>query len=323
MRVVYIFCTMLFIVTPARASEWKITLYLDGAIFMQEITVAGNVAEISLPPAMQPGSLRIKPLGGSSIEQVEVVPVKPDRKIEKEKANLLKRRYALQDRLQALDAKETVFKSAAKSQSGKSPRRTKTNPDPMKAVREGTEFAISELEGVYRTRRITEAELKTVETGLSAIDSEGRGRIAKVRMCEKGTRLRVSFLRTDLKWVPSYDFRLNKPGELDVVMHVQLPQIGKGTVTGVVPAAMSDAADEALLSVPREGFPQLAVFTFPFEQGKFSSVPTSSISFSFKNLSVRKLPPGEATCYLRGEYLGKTMFDGSLPGVSTMLSFGR
>ena len=65
--------------------------------------------------------------------------------------------------MQALEAKETVFKAAAKSQSGKAPRKTKTNPDPLAGVRQATEYAIAQLESVYRARRMAESDLNSVE----------------------------------------------------------------------------------------------------------------------------------------------------------------
>ncbi len=69
-------------------------------------------------------------------------------------AKLAYRRDALGDRLKALNAREAIFKSAAKSQSGKAPRKSKTNTEPLTAVRQGTEFAIAQLENVYHARRM-------------------------------------------------------------------------------------------------------------------------------------------------------------------------
>jgi hypothetical protein len=316
-------CIMLFLALPVEAASRSVTFYLDGALFEQEITVTKGSTDVYLPAAMNAGSLRIKPLDGSSIAQVDIFPVKPDQKHTREVTQLTKRRDALMDRLQALDAREAVFKAAAKSQSGKSPRKTKTNPDPMAIVRQGTEFAIAQLESVYRARRVTEGDLKSIEERLAAMNKEGTGRVARVRMSGKGGRMAVSYLRSDLKWIPAYDFRLNKPGEADVVMRALLPKIEKGAVTKVVPAILAEAADEAALPVPPDIFPQIAAFNFSVDQEKSSSTPVSSISFSFRNSSARRLPAGEVSCYRRGEFLGKTIFGGSLPGDASTLAFGR
>jgi hypothetical protein len=273
---------------------------------------------------MQAGSLRIKPLGGGLIDQVEIVPARPDPKSIRETAKLVERRDALRDRLQALEAKETVFKAAAKSQSGKAPRKTKTNPDPLAGVRQATEYAIGQLEGVYRARRTAEGELNFIEARLTAIKSEGSGCVAKVRLSRQKGRIAVSYSRSDLKWIPFYDFRLNKAGEADVSIRAFVPKMEKGVAVTVVAALLAEAADEKALSVPVGiSSPQLAAFTFPVEQEKFSSNPLTVISFSFKNSSIRRLPAGEASCYLRGEYMGKTGFSGALPGEIRELAFGK
>jgi hypothetical protein len=263
---------------------------------------------------MQAGSLRIKPLGGCVIERVEIVPAKSDPRRTREMAKLTERRDSLTDRLQALDAREAIFKVAAKSQSGKAPRKTKTNPEPLVAVRQGTEYALAQLEGVYRARRMAESEVKSVEARLTSMKREGNASVAKVRLAGREARILVSYLRSDLKWVPTYDFRLNKSGEVSVVMRAVLPDMGKEITVAVVPAILAEAANEAALPVPGKGYPQVASFTFPVEQEKFSSTTMAGLFFSFRNLSTRKLPAGEASCYLQGEYLGTTSFSGSVPG---------
>jgi hypothetical protein len=314
---------VLFLVTPAPAAGRNVTLYLDGARFENEVSTVNGLMEVSLPAAMQAGSLRIKPLGGGLIDQVEIVPARPDPKSIRETAKLVERRDALRDRLQALEAKETVFKVAAKTQSGKAPRKTKTNPDPLAGIRHATEYAIGQLEGIYRARRMAEGDLNSIEARLTAIKSEGNGSVAKVRLLRQKGRIAVSYSRSDLKWIPFYDFRLNKGGEADVIIRAFLPKMEKGATLAVVATLLAEAADEKAMSVPAGIFPQLAVFTFPVEQEKFSSTPLSSISFSFRNSSTRRLPAGEASCYLRGEYMGKTAFSGALPGDIRELAFGK
>ena len=324
MRLVYAICTMLFLVSPVAAAGRNVTLYLDGARFENEVSTANGLMAVALPAAMQTGSLRIKPLGGSMIDQVEIVPARPDPKSIRETAKLVERRDALRDRLQALEAKETIFKAAAKSQSSKAPRKTKTNPDPLTGVRQATEYAIAQLESVYRARRMAESGLNSIEARLTAIKSEGNGSVAKVRLLRQKGRIAVSYSSSDLKWVPSYDFRLNKAGEADVIIRAILPKMEKGVTVTVVAALLAEAADEKALSGPAGiPSPQLAAFTFPVEHEKSSSTTLSSISFSFRNSSIRRLPAGEASCYFRGEYMGKTAFSGALPGETRELAFGK
>ncbi len=323
MRFVAVVFFTFILAMPVGAANRNVTLYLDGALVEQEFTVTKGLAEISLPAAMNTGSLRIKPLDGGSIEQVDILQAKPDRGRAREVAKLIKQRDALTDRMQALDTRETIFRSAAKSQSGKSPRKTKTNPDPMAVVKQGTEFAMAQLENVYRARRLTERELKSVEARLAAMDKEGPGSLARVRMSGKGGRMYVSYLRSDMKWIPAYDFRLNRPGEADVALRALLPEIENIAITKVVPNNLSDAAGEVALSVPPGKSSQIAQFIFHLDQENYSSTPVSSISFSFKNSSAKKLPAGEVSCYRQGEFLGKIAFRGALPGDASTLEFGR
>lgn len=323
MRLISAICIVLFLVMPAGAASRNVTLYLDGARLEQEFTTTKGLMEVPLPAAMQAGSLRINPLDGSLIDQVEIVPARPDPKRLRETAKLVERRDALMDRMQALEAKETVFKAAAKSQSGKAPRKTKTNPDPLAGVRQGTEYAIAQLEGVYRARRMAESDLKCIEARLAVIKREGNDSVAKVRLLRQRGRIAVSYFRPDMKWIPIYDFRLTKAGEAEVIIRAFLPKMEKGATVAVVTALLAGASDEKALSVPSESVPQIAVFTFPIEKEKFSSAPLSPISFSFRNSSTRRLPAGEASCYRQGEYLGKTAFSGALPGDIRELSFGN
>lgn len=314
MRLFSALCALLLLAAPAGAAGRLITLYLDGARFEYEATTAKGFLEVSLPASMQAGSLRIKPVGGCVIERVEIVPARSDPRLTREMAKLTQRRDSLTDRLQALAAREAIFKVAAKSQSGKAPRKTKTNPEPLASVRQGTEYALAQLEGVYRARRMAESELKTVEARLTSTKREGNAAVAKVRLSGREARILVSYLRPDLKWVPTYAFRLNKSGEVNVFLSAVLPDLEKEIKVAVVPAILAEAANEAALPVPGKGFPQVASFTFPVEQEKFSAAPMAALSFSFRNLSTRKLPAGEASCYRQEEYLGETSFSGSLPG---------
>ena len=323
MRLISAIITVLLLATTAVAAGRNVTLYLDGARFENEVSTVNGFMEVALPAAMQAGSLRIKPLGGGLIDQVEIVPARPNPKSIRETAKLVERRDALRDRLQALEAKETVFKAAAKSQSSKAPRKTKTNPDPLASVRQATEYAIAQLESVYRARRMAEGELNSIEARLTAIKSEGSGSVAKVRLLREKGRIAVSYSRSDLKWIPFYDFRLNKAGEADVIIRAFLPKMEKGVTVTVVAALLAEAGDENAMSVPAGSLPQIATFTFPVEQEKVSSTPLTFVSFSFKNSLIRRLPAGEASCYLRGEYMGKAAFSGALPGEIRELAFGK
>ena len=323
MRLILALCAVIILTASADAASKSVTLYLDGARVESETTINNECGEVLLPATMKEDSLRIKPLNGCTIAHVEVTPVKRNPTHFKEMAKLADRRDALGDRLKALDAREAIFKSAAKSQSGKAPRKSKTNTDPLTAVRQGTEFAIAQLENVYHARRMTESELKSVEARLAELQQEVNGSLARVCLTAKKGRVLINYLRNDLKWSPAYDFRLDKTGEVNIVMRAVFPNMGKEAIVSVVSATLAEAAGEVALPFLTVVSPQVASFSFPVDKEKRSITPQSNLVFSFRNLSERNLPAGEASCFMNGEYLGKTAFNGSLPGEVKEMVFGK
>ncbi|HEX8961261.1 MAG TPA: hypothetical protein VF775_06785 [Geobacteraceae bacterium] len=324
MRLVTILCAALLVATPAVAAVKRITFYLDGARVESETVAPKGYLEVSLPRGMEAGSLRVRPLQGGTLARVEVVPARPDPKLQRELARLTERKELLGDRLKALDTREEIFRAAAKSQSGKAPRKTKTNREPLEEIRKGTEFAIAQLEGVYRARRTVENDLKRVEAQLSSLREKGNvgGSVARVWLAGKGGKVVISYLHAGLKWNPVYDFRVTGGGDVEVVMNALLPDTEKGAAVAVVPALLADGQGMPELSAPHGGSVRIASFRSPIDSEHFSPFPQPSIALSFQNRSGKRLPPGEATCYLKGEYLGKAPFSGCLPGEARTIEFG-
>jgi len=309
---------------PHGGGSRSLTLYLDGAREEYQTTIITDKAAFSLPPSIKEGSLRIKTLDGCQIEEIVLEPGKSDPQITRSIAKLMERRGALVDRLKALELRESIFISAAKSQSGKSLRKSKSNPEPLTAVKQGTEYAITQLEGVYRARRIAEAELKSLEEKTEAMKNVTKGKDARIRLSRKGCRIEASYIRTDFKWIPTYDFRLDKTGEADVFLRAIIPRVETGAHVSVVPSLLNSGdCLETVWANINQGTKLVASFRFPVEQEKYSSKPISSISFIFKNQSRVKLPPGETSCFFQGEYLGKALFKGAGPGESMGLAFGN
>jgi hypothetical protein len=325
MKFLQVLFVLLLTVLPSAVFARSVTFYLDGARVEREVVAAKGYLEMQFPPGMEAGSLRVRPLHGASLARVEVVPARPDRKVGSDLAGLAERRDLLTDRLQALAVREEIFRAAAKSQSGKAPRKTKNNREPLEEIRKGTEFAIAQLEGVYRLRRKAENELKVVEMRLSALKEAGNvgGCVARVWFTGKEGRAVVSYLQPTLKWTPSYDFRVNSGTEVEMVLYALLPQVEKGANIAVVPALLAEASTEQALPAAGEGPARITSYRFPIENVRSTSFPQPALSFSFRNSSGKRLPPGDATCYRQGEYIGKTAFTGSLPGESGELGFGK
>ena len=323
MRLLLTFCIMLLSSTPAvAASAGKATLYLDGARFETEAVASKGYVEVPIPAAMETGSLRIRPLRGT-LARVEVVPARHGTKREREVARQVERKEQIAARLKALDVREEIFRAAAKSQSGKAPRKSKTNREPLEEIRKGTEFAMSQLESVYRAQRQARDELKVVENRLSLLREPGNtGSIARIWFAGKDGRAVVSWLQAAQRWTPVYDFRLLSRTEGELTLNALLPKFAPGTAVAVVPALLAEGSAQKPLAASSEGVVPITSLQFTVQNEDYSPDPQPAVSFSFVNGS-GKLPPGEATCYRLGVYLGKVLFPGSVAGEVREVAFGR
>lgn len=300
----------------------RATLFLDGALIERELPAKGGVVELSLPAGVDPATVRVSPLGNGKVTSVDFMPLRVPKQIEKEIAQLDERRKALDDRLKALAVREEVFKAAAKSQSGKSPRKTKTNPQPLATIRQGTEYAISQLEAVYRMTRKATEDRAAVESRLAILKREGNvgGKLLKVRVSGKEERIAVRYAQKDLHWEPSADIRIKHPaGELLLSPH--LPQLPAGMSVTIVPAVMEQksAAPSYELSSAKSNLP----FPLTIEREEALSGVLPVYRFVFANPLPPALLPLTVSCYRQGEYLGRSTISPVPDGQKTELTCGK
>jgi len=320
--VLLLMCT----VFQAKASAGTITYYLDGAKVEYEAKAKRGYLEVRLPAVTIANSLRVKPLDGCSVTRVEIMPVKPDAKTAKEMAGLVERKNILKDRLKALDTKEEIFKAAAKSQSGRAVRKTKTNPEPMTNIRKGTEFAIAQLESVYTVRRRTENELSALEPRIESLqkDSGSGCSVGKVWLTGNTGKVRIAYLLVERKWLPMYSFSLDGSGFLHTVIRADYPDPGRATSVYVVPLPLADdAVGSGVPLAVSERFGKVAEYRIPLEKEEFTRSPVPSMMFSFKAPSNTFLPAGIAACFRQGEFLGNMNFTGCRPNELKTLAFGK
>src|ERR1035437_1701410 len=143
-------CLLFMLLSAAAASAGSsMTCYSDGTIVVRDAVATKGVVEVPIASGLLDGTLKVDPSAGTSIVRVDITPTRSDSRSDKELEALIEQRQRLEDRLLALNTREEIFKSAAKSQSGKAPRKTKSNPDPIQTLRQGTDFAIAQLETVY------------------------------------------------------------------------------------------------------------------------------------------------------------------------------
>ncbi len=128
---------ILFTLNADAFASRSLTLYLDGAQIEQRETARKGYLEITVPAAALKDSLKIAPDKGVEILRVSTAPQKLAKNVVNELGQLDERENQLNARLKALSVREEIFKSAAKSQSAKAPRRTKTNPEPLSTIKAG------------------------------------------------------------------------------------------------------------------------------------------------------------------------------------------
>jgi hypothetical protein len=303
MRLIPLCCGIILLLQcqSARAGQKTVTLYLDGARVEQESAAVDGFLEYALPDSFTAGSLRVKPRGNASVLRVELVPAERDHRRAREIARLEERVSEMQDRMQALSRQEEIFGAAAKSQSGKAPRKTKTNPDPVSSLQRGTEFALAQLEAVYRGKRKCRRSLDALGQELAA----ARKGVAVARIWLSGGKARLSYLTSGERWTPSYDLRWSGDAAGELLLHARLPAAERGTHYLVSAGTLAQGAPAQSV---RGDFPILGRYPLVLKATSSAENPPRSFSFSPAGAA---LPPGEAAAYWRGEYLGSGPFAGA------------
>lgn len=311
MRFWSFFAAFLLCASPLYGGGKRVTLYLDGSLVEQELAAADGYLELPLPASLIRGSLRVKPLDGGTVKRVEIVPAELDRRPATEIARLEKRRQLLQERLESIAVREDIFRAAAKSHASRAPKKAKNTPDPVAPLRLGAEYALGELDQLQRSRGRLSSELKGVEEEIRV----ARKGEPLLRVWLSGKMARISYLRSGESWAPSYDFRLKGDGG-ELLLHARLPKRERGVQYLVSPGPLEAAPPARRVD---EEFPLLWRRPLSLERVSFREEPQPRLSFSFRQVQ-GGLPPGDASGYWNGEFLGSTSFSGASSGE---LSFGR
>lgn len=306
-------------------ADSSITFYRDGAVFQREASAVKGVAEVPLEPGLLEGTLKVIPASGTTILGVEISAARQDGKSGRELEGLTEQRQRLEDRLQALATREEIFKAAAKSQSGKAPRKTKTNPDPMQTIRQGTDFAIAQLEAVYTARRKTEQEIKKIDSRIVAVKRNGRSgeSTARINVTPARGRLTVQYATSEVGWFPQYDLHLTGSGTAKLLFSAKITSNYSGYVHRVSAASLADAGTAGTFTALPGGIARLAAYQLPIEEESYDSGIYNRFSGRLSNTSTQYLPPGETGLYKVGAYLGRFRFEGLSSGRSSVVSLGR
>lgn len=307
----------------AQASS-SITFYRDGAVVERDAAALKGVAEVPLEAGLLEGTLKVVPASGTKILGVEISAMRPEGKSGRELEALGEQRQRLEDRLQALATREKIFTAAAKSQSGKAPRKTKANPDPMQSIRQGTDYAIAQLEAVYSSRRKTEQELKKIDSRMAAIKRSGRSgeSVVRISVTPPHGKLSVRYATSEIGWQPRYDLHLNGSGSAQLQLSAKITANYKGYLQRVSAASLSEASEAATFPAAAGGSAKLALFQLPIEEENYGSGIYNQFSGRLNNTSTQYLQPGETGLYKNGAYLGRFRFEGLSSGRSRQISSG-
>jgi hypothetical protein len=323
---VNILCLLLALSCATAASAASsMTCYNDGTIVVKEATAIKGVAEVSLAAGLMDGTLKVEPAAGATIVRVDVSPGILDGKSSKELESLTEQRQRLEDRLRALDTREEIFKAAAKSQSGKAPRKTKSNPDPLQTIRQGTDFAIAQLETVYTARRKTTQELSKFDARIESAKKGARSGEGSVRIAVTPAQGRVTirYATSRIKWRPHYDLHLAGDGFARLLFSARMEESFGSYLPRVSPGSLNDNATAATFAATPGGSAKLADYRFPLAEERYGDGIYNSFSGRVTNTSTQNLPQGEARLYKNGAYLGKFRFEGLSSGRSKVISLGK
>ncbi len=316
LRAVVLMLAIFAFASLVQASPRDLTVFSDGILVELDATAKKGVAEVAIPGLIREGTLRVKPLDNAVIGTVELLPAKPSDRFQKEMDTLAEQKSRLLDRMKALEHREGIFAAAAKSQSSKAPRKSKTNPDPLASVRQGTDFAIAQLEAVYTARRKIENELKRIDARILSLSGRSNaGNTARVKVSPANGRLRIAAVLQNSGWIPRYEIRMHGDSLFQLVMLAEIKGLPEGFSVSVAPAALAAGVSQQLLTLPASGAPRLASWQLSVEKGQIFNGVLPSYNITFKNSTGISLPAGQAAIYSNGEYLGTAEFPATAIGL--------
>lgn len=316
-------CSIVCCASSASA-ENSITFYRDGALLQQEAGAAKGVIDIPLAAGLLEHTLTVIPAPGTAIHRVETYSRGSESRSDKELEALVELRRRLEDRLQALGTREAIFTSAAKAQSGKAPRKSKTNPDPMQAIRQGTDFAIAQLEAVYTARRKTTQEIQKIDARLATARRKGRSSESFVQITVTPPRGRVTlrYATTEQGWQPQYNLYLANNAPAQLQLSARLTGSVRGNQVRVSSGSLAESATAETFPI-HSGSAVLAGYRVPITEERYTEGIFNRFSGMMTNSSPHYLPPGDSRLFRGGVYLGNFRFEGLSSGRSRVISLGE
>lgn len=309
---------------PSAFAENKITFYRDGTLLQQEAGAVKGIIDVPLNAGLLEQTLTAVPAPGTTILQVETRKNDSGNALNSEYETLSEQRRKLEDRLQALETREAIFTSAAKAQSGKAPRKTKTNPDPMQTIRQGTDFAIAQLEAVYTARRRATQEIQKLDARLTAARKSSQPAEHSMRLIVSPPRGKVTirYATSAVGWQPQYNLHLLGDGTARLQLSARVTAGGRGYQLRVSPGSLAESTRAETFPV-LSGSVVMASYVLPLTEARYVEGIFNHFSGILTNSSNSFLPPGDSGLFRGGAYLGKFRFEGISSGRSRSISIGN
>ncbi len=318
--VLSLFCLVFLSVLSVSADT--IIRYRDGATIQKDATATKGRIEIPLDADILENTLTITPAIGTAIQSVETRTSAARTASGAEKERLTEQRQRLKDRLKALETREAIFISAAKSQSGKAPRKSKANPDPLQNIRQGTDFAIAQLEAVYTARRTTEQEIKKIDESLAiaATKKYPAQRFLKIAVSPPHGRVTVRYATTGSGWLPRYNLHVSAhaPARLELLAP---PTESSSHQTYVSMGILAERATARTFAV-RPGKEHVADFLLELTESRFTDDLYNTFSGVVTHNNRNYLPAGDVSLFRDGSYAGRFCFEGLSSGRSKVITVG-
>lgn len=323
MRIALITFFLMSAATVSASAAHLVTCYRDGTLHQLEAGATRGVIHLPLPADLLEQTLTVIPASGTTIVNVETVN-RQTGPAGKEFEALTEQRSRLEDRLQALETREAIFTSAAKAQSGKAPRKTKANPDPMQAIRQGTDYAIAQLEAVYTARRKTIQEIGRIDSRIAAARKNGKQaeRIVRIEVTPPRGKVTVRYGTSERAWLPRYNLQVTADGSVLLQFSGHIAEGKKGQNQLISSGSLADSPSAATVPAAN-GSALLATVRLPLTEEHYSQGFFSSFSGRITNTGSGYLPPGTAGLFRNGTYMGTFVFEGLSSGRSRVISLGR
>jgi hypothetical protein len=323
MRIIFLCISLIISLSATATAAPRVTCYRNGTLYQQTMAATKSSIEVRLPAGYLENTLSISPATGTTIVGVEFSTSVPADRAANQRDTLMEQRRQLEDRLLALETREAIFTAAAKSQSGKAPRKTKTNPDPLQGIRQGTDFAIAQLEAVYTARRKTTQEIRKIDAQLASgkNSSAAASRIAHIRVTPAKGSVTVRYATIERAWRPVYNLYLDGSNFARLELNAQLAPELKAAQTSVSLLSLeeSDAANSRSMAASTS---PLATYPVSVTAERSLAGVYNRFSGTLRNTTATYLPPGDASLFRNGTYLGKFRFDGLSSGRSGAVSVG-